>query len=125
MSRLPPLRVAWTAAAGGSATVTTIQLPIVAARQYRIVGWTAKRTAGTAVLWTPRIAEDSSWTNGDILTERVTYDGTDNPANPINDTFADEIYITSDANGRIYLKLCWGSGADNQATGEIWLEKAF
>ena len=121
MSRSLPVlvRVTGTHTNVGTSEETTIQLDDSAAT-WLLHAFHYVRSGGSASNYQPRIGQAASFSSGDI-NERVAYASTA-VGTAINDVYTTPIPIRSDANGRVYMKMGFDAGSDNDGDYELYFQ---
>jgi len=121
MSRSLPVlvRVTGTHTNVGTSEETTIQLDDSAAT-WLLHAFHYVRSGGSASNYQPRIGQAASFSSGDI-NERIAYASTA-VGTAINDVYTTPIPIRSDANGRVYMKMGFDAGSDNDGDYELYFQ---
>lgn len=121
MSRSLPVlvRVTGTHTNVGTSEETTIQLDDSAAT-WLLHAFHYVRSGGSAANYQPRIGQAASFSSGDI-NERIAYASTA-VGTAINDVYTTPIPIRSDANGRVYMKMGFDAGSDNDGDYELYFQ---
>ena len=121
MSRSLPVlvRVTGTHTNVGTSEETTIQLDDSAAT-WLLHAFHYVRSGGSAANYQPRIGQAASLSSGDI-NERIAYASTA-VGTAINDVYTTPIPIRSDANGRVYMKMGFDAGSDNDGDYELYFQ---